>query len=211
LASTPDLLNALETTGILLLQDRSFPNIAALVTGESVRGSWWSHPQSHDIFRVVGALADHTDTLVTKLLDAKVTFIHRRLWPAVMAVATSGDSWQRAGLSRQARELLERIEQGSEEQDKPTNVTASGTAAREIETRLLAHGNQIHTDSGRHMVVFETWSSWSRRAGCTTALTDLEARMQLEEAVVRAAGRIAMLPWHRIAASKRARRLQSRD
>ena len=88
--------------GLLLLQDRAFPSAATLVIGEPASGSWWAHPRSHEIFRCVRAISGHPDVLVTKLLDGKVTFVHRRLWPALLAVATAREEWQEAGLSHDA-------------------------------------------------------------------------------------------------------------
>src|SRR5438309_47738 len=57
--------------GLLLEIDARLPNVCALVAGETVRGSWWAHPRSHDIFGVNCALADHPDVLVTKLVSGK--------------------------------------------------------------------------------------------------------------------------------------------
>ena len=56
------------------------------------------------------------------------------------------------------------------------SVTASGKAVKEIECRLLAHGDQVHTDLGRHMTVLETWTNWSECAGCSTALSVEQGR-----------------------------------
>jgi hypothetical protein len=53
--STQRLIAALETGGLLLLQDKLFPSAVGLITGESLAGSWWSHPRGNDIFRAVSA------------------------------------------------------------------------------------------------------------------------------------------------------------
>jgi hypothetical protein len=37
---------ALREHGLLLQSDIALPNVAALVAGETVRGSWWAHPAS---------------------------------------------------------------------------------------------------------------------------------------------------------------------
>jgi hypothetical protein len=49
--------NNLETFGLLLKIDASLPNVCSIVVGEPVRGSWWSHPRSRDIFEALQALA----------------------------------------------------------------------------------------------------------------------------------------------------------
>ena len=63
------------------------PSLAELVAGEPVRGSWWSHPKSHEIFAVTRAIRDSDDVLVCRLVKGKVTFVHRRLWPALVRAA----------------------------------------------------------------------------------------------------------------------------
>jgi hypothetical protein len=64
----------LKRHGVLLQTDARLPNVCALVTGSPVRGSWWAHPGSHEIFRVNCALADHPDVLVVKLISARLTY-----------------------------------------------------------------------------------------------------------------------------------------
>ena len=65
------------------------PSLAAEIAGESVRGTWWSHPRSHEIFRVTRAVRDSPDVLVCRLVAGKITFVHRRLWRALVAAAAS--------------------------------------------------------------------------------------------------------------------------
>ena len=63
------------------------PSLAELVAGEPVRGSWWSHPKGREIFAVTRAIRDSDDVLVCRLVKGKVTFVHRRLWPALVRAA----------------------------------------------------------------------------------------------------------------------------
>jgi len=63
------------------------PSLAGLVAGEPVRGSWWSHPKSHEIFAITRAMRDSDEVLVCRLVKGKVTFVHRRLWPALVRAA----------------------------------------------------------------------------------------------------------------------------
>ena len=65
----------------------SGPSLAEVIAGEPVRGSWWSHPKSHEIFAVTRAIRDSDDVLVCRLIKGKITFVHRRLWPALVRVA----------------------------------------------------------------------------------------------------------------------------
>jgi hypothetical protein len=62
------------------------PRLAEAIVGEAIRGSWWAHPQSHRIFTVFEALGTSPDILVCKLIEGKVTYVHRRLWPALLRV-----------------------------------------------------------------------------------------------------------------------------
>jgi hypothetical protein len=74
--------------GIVLMSARgSIPNLAEAVAGGRIRGSWWGHPMSHQIFRVIEAVRDSEQVLVCRLAGDKVTFVHRRLWPALVRLA----------------------------------------------------------------------------------------------------------------------------
>lgn len=63
------------------------PRLAEIIAGEPIKGSWWGHPKSHEIYAVFQALSESNDILVCRLVDGKVTFVHRRLWPALIRVA----------------------------------------------------------------------------------------------------------------------------
>lgn len=83
--------------------------MVGILTGESLSTSWWSHPRGRLVFAVLSQLADHPDVLFAKLLYRKDTLIHRRLWPAVLAVGLAREPWQTRGLSDDAKRLLERL------------------------------------------------------------------------------------------------------
>jgi len=72
------------------------PSLAAAIADTPIRGSWWSHPQSHEIFELTQAIRDREDILVCRLVDGKVTFVHRRLWPALVCAAKRFPSKQLA-------------------------------------------------------------------------------------------------------------------
>jgi hypothetical protein len=63
------------------------PSVAEAIAGEPVRGSWWFHPKCREIFAVTRAIRDRDDVLVCRLVKGKVTFVHRRLWPALVRAA----------------------------------------------------------------------------------------------------------------------------
>lgn len=65
----------------------SVPALAAAIVGEPIRGSWWAHPRRHAIFELTRALRDSSDILVCRLVDGRITYVHRRLWPALVRAA----------------------------------------------------------------------------------------------------------------------------
>jgi hypothetical protein len=81
------LLDAIAEHGLLLLQDKKLANVVTFMTGERLKGSWWSHSRAQDIFNALEALPED-QVITTKLVGGKVTFVHRSLWPDLLAVAT---------------------------------------------------------------------------------------------------------------------------
>jgi hypothetical protein len=63
------------------------PRLTEAIAGEPIKGSWWGHPKSKQIFNVLQAVTDSDDVLVCRLVNGKITFVHRRLWPALVRVA----------------------------------------------------------------------------------------------------------------------------
>jgi hypothetical protein len=191
---TKVVLDALSSSGLLLKQDKLLPNVVTLVTGESLRTSWWSHPKGRLIFAVLAELADHPDVLSVKLLDGKDTLVHRRLWPALLAVAMAVEPWQFESLSAAGRKLLATLN------ETKGAVRSSGGTVKEIETRLLAHAEQVHTESGRHEIVLEPWSVWQLRMGVKplrsqTGGSAALGRQRIEEAVAAIGAPFSALPW----------------
>jgi hypothetical protein len=161
-----------------------------MVAGEPVRGSWWAHPRSHAMFRVLTELAAHSDVLVAKLVSGKDTFIHRPLWPAVLAIGVAQEKWQVQGLDQKARALLAEVEKTGE-------VEASGKVALRLEQALLVHGKQVHTDAGSHAKILMSWSRWVERAGVKCGdLTEAKASLEkLVDYLNRRHGGRGRLPW----------------
>ena len=63
------------------------PRLTEAITGEPIRGSWWAHPQGRRIFSILSAVSESKDVLVCRLIDGKITLVHRRLWPALVRVS----------------------------------------------------------------------------------------------------------------------------
>ena len=74
--------------GIVLQAARGpVPSLAAEIAGGPIHGSWWGHPKGGEIFRAAEAICDSDEVLVCKLIDGKITYVHRRMWPALVRLA----------------------------------------------------------------------------------------------------------------------------
>ena len=198
------VMEELESTGLLLLADKYLPSVTTIVTGEPVRGSWWSHPRSHQIFAVATRLGDDPNVTTVKLVSGKVTFVHRRLWSALLAVARSRASWQCKGLTAKARSLLVTVEkEGQIRMDQwlrnRPDSAAWKRAAGELEKRLLVCASEVHTESGAHSKALGSWEHWARPLGVDPETPDVEAgRSKFERTVAdmnRRTGGSGRLPW----------------
>src|SRR5438552_2885104 len=75
--------------GVVLEAGRGpVPNLAEAVAGAPIRGSWWGHAKGREIFHLTRAVRDSADVLVCRLVGGKITYVHRRLWPAVVRLAS---------------------------------------------------------------------------------------------------------------------------
>jgi len=84
--------------GVVLQAARGpVPSLAEAIAGGPIRGSWWGHPKGHEIFRVAESVSESDDVLVCKLVEGKVTYVHRRLWPALVKLASR---FQKARLAK---------------------------------------------------------------------------------------------------------------
>ena len=75
--------------------------LAEVIVNEPIKGSWWAHPKSHQIFAVFQALSDSDDILVCRLVNGKITFVHRRLWPALVRAAAHFSARQLAQVNQE--------------------------------------------------------------------------------------------------------------
>lgn len=154
---------------MLLAADAVRPSVATIVAGEPVRGSWWAHPKSHAIFAAITALSRHPDVIAVPLVANKVTFVHRALWPALLAIALEPDRLRTRGLSPGARALLRRVRRAGA-------LEASGDAVRELERRLLVRSAEVHTARGSHGKIVEDWTRWAAREGVAPLADVADAR-----------------------------------
>jgi hypothetical protein len=184
-------LEILDRSGILMLQDAKLPSLVSAIAGGAVRGSWWSHRESARIFHAANELDDHADVATFKLLDRKVCFVHRRLWPAIAAIGAAREQWQLDALELEARELLDRI-------DREGRVRASKKPAKAIELHLLAASESVHTESGAHATDLLRWDLFASARGFAMRADASEAKREIAALVSelgRAHGASPKLPW----------------
>jgi hypothetical protein len=191
-----DALRWLERDGIVTLDAL----IAKIVRGP-VRGSWWAHPKGGEIFRVASALEDSPDVLATRLVGGKTTFVHRKLWPALLRVVTDRGYRARASaaLDPAGKRLLRAVERSRAPVRLDEISARLGLATKEqkqarleIERALLCRSASVHTESGRHAIVLESWRRWA-----PAALLSQAARLAFDEALsrLREASPGAKLHW----------------
>ena len=79
----------LEESGIMLESANGpVPSLASEIAGEAIVGSWWGHPAAEQIWSLPRQLRGSEDDLVCRLIGGKVTYVHRRLWPALVRLAS---------------------------------------------------------------------------------------------------------------------------
>jgi hypothetical protein len=85
---TQQALEFVREHGVVLVSAQGpAPRLTDAIAGAPVKGSWWGHPKGKQIFAVLDALGDSPDILTCRLLQNKLTMVHRRLWPALAALA----------------------------------------------------------------------------------------------------------------------------
>ena len=84
-------LSFVEQHGVVLASARGpVPCVAEAVAGQPIIGSWWAHPKGKAIFAALSELDDADDVRCFRLVGNKVTFVHRRVWPALARLASGG-------------------------------------------------------------------------------------------------------------------------
>jgi len=132
-----------------------FQSLVAEVAGGPVRGSWWGHPKGKVMFRLAESLHDSPESTSAKLVDGKVTFLHRALWPALARVVTDVDWRKSAGyrLSPEAGRLLRVVEKRG-----TLRLDGAGLKCRkELESTLFVYSGSVHTEKGSHATVLTSW------------------------------------------------------
>jgi hypothetical protein len=85
-------LDWIAACGIVMQSARhpEFPSLVEFIADEEIVGSWWGHAKGREIFRALMTVYASPDIVSTKLVDGKQTIVHRRMWPALAALAQDG-------------------------------------------------------------------------------------------------------------------------
>ncbi|OGT84966.1 MAG: hypothetical protein A3H91_01905 [Gammaproteobacteria bacterium RIFCSPLOWO2_02_FULL_61_13] len=84
-ATVAEALDFVREQGVVLASARGpAPTLTEVIVGEPIVGSWWGHAHSHHIHTVLEAVKESGDVLVCRLINGKITLVHRRLWPALV-------------------------------------------------------------------------------------------------------------------------------
>ena len=87
-ANAGEALAFVREHGVVLASARGpAPRLTEAIIGEPIQGSWWSHPQSRRIYAILQAVSGSEQVLVCRLIDGKITLVHKRLWPALIVLA----------------------------------------------------------------------------------------------------------------------------
>jgi hypothetical protein len=196
---------SLKKWGLLPIVDSRLPSVTTIVAGEPIRGSWWGHPAGHEIYETLRELEQSPDVAFVRLLNGKVTLLHRRLWPTFFALVSRQRAWQMNGLDETAKALHAFVERSGEIRvDRlpagfPGSPGSWRITARKLESRLLIDTDNIHTESGRHVLLLRSWKKRMSQLGIrNTRIEENTAMQRLGEATARlsaASGAAARLPW----------------
>jgi hypothetical protein len=83
-----EALAFVRTHGVVLMAGKGpVPRLVEAIAGEPIAGSWWAHPRAHSIFATLQPVLASSDVLVCRLVDGKITLVHRRVWPALVRLS----------------------------------------------------------------------------------------------------------------------------
>jgi hypothetical protein len=104
--NTREALAFVETHGIVLVsaKSRRAATLVDAIAGEAIRGSWWAHPRAREIYSILSEVCESDDVLMFRLVDDKVTLVHRRLWPSLVALADELGEKRLAAVSQEHTE-----------------------------------------------------------------------------------------------------------
>ncbi len=116
------------------------PSLVEELTGQRVRGPWWSHPKAHLIYNTYRRIVECEHVLTVKLVEGKVTFVDMDVWAALLSAVVDAQ-WQqrvRSRLQSLSRELLSLVEERGILLLTPSSVPTLG-----VEYRMLRNASRF--------------------------------------------------------------------
>jgi hypothetical protein len=186
-AASRMLADRLRRDGILLQHDAVLPSATSMIAGEPVEGSWWSHPLANEIYDALQPL--HHEATSVKLIVGKVTLVHRRLWPELVAIGRARQRWQLDRLSPTSTKTFEAVRKRRRaitvgEAIPSYDKKAQQAAVRDLERRLLIHSEEVHTEAGSHAKYLQTWAAFARVNGVPPPLPSASSARATFESIV---------------------------
>jgi hypothetical protein len=181
----------LSRLGLLLQHDARLPSATSLLAEQPIAGSWWGHPQGNRIYAALVEFERGAGKLAAKLVNRKITYIGRGLWPAFLCLALKRAQAPTDELSALARRLFElTLDNDSVRLDQPPadaldTLRERSRATRELEEQLLVHCDSEHTNLGAHVKRLRSWRAWAKEIGVQPLLDASRAEAELREAVNR--------------------------
>jgi len=87
-ANASEALAFVREHGVVLASAKgSAPRLTEAIIGEPIKGNWWTHAKSREIYAVLKAVTESEEVLVCRLVGGKITLVHRRLWPSLVRLA----------------------------------------------------------------------------------------------------------------------------
>ena len=145
---------------------QGFRSLVSEVAGGPVRGSWWGHPKGSLMYDLANVLHNSKEIVAARLVEGKVTFIHKSLWPALFRVVADRE-WRRSSL-RRFGPAEKRILSAVESKGRVEAERLSGDVKRiKKATDRLAQGMalltaNVHTEKGSHATILTSWSAWAK-------------------------------------------------
>lgn len=141
-----EALEFIRHQGVVLVSAKGpVPRLAEAIIGETIKGSWWGHPRSRQIFAVLGGVSDSADVLFCRLVEGKITVVHRRLWPALVRLAARFSAANLAQVRQEHTESGRHVNHKTPFPDwVPAAVAQAAKAISEADA-LLALGNWVPT------------------------------------------------------------------
>ena len=137
------------------------------------------------MYNLSNELMDQPDIVTVKLVNKKVTFVHKIHWNALVTIGNAEAEWQLQGVDIQHKSLLKKVtSKGQLRADDPQLKKSAGEIgkmAAKLEERLLIYTESIHTDSGKHVRMLESWKKiMETRGHRVKTLNYLSAIIHLE-------------------------------